>query len=217
MGADRRTRAIAGLEVTIAGVVVAFDLLLPSLVLVGAAALSLVARREGPASLGLRRPTHARRLVLAMLVFALVWAPVHVALLDPVVNHLTGERQDTSDFAELQGNVALLLLLVVLSWTLAAFVEELAFRGYVLTRTAEAGGGGRSATVAAIAVSAVLFGLIHTEQGLVGVVLATVDGVAFAVLRLVHRTLWAPVLAHGFGNTIGFVTFFLVGPVGALW
>jgi membrane protease YdiL (CAAX protease family) len=49
------------------------------------------------------------------------------------------------------------------------------------------------------------------------VVLATVDGVAFGLLRLARRTLWAPVLAHGFANTIGFVAFFLVGPVDALW
>jgi membrane protease YdiL (CAAX protease family) len=40
---------------------------------------------------------------------------------------------------------------------------------------------------------------------------------ALAWLRLHYRTLWAPVLAHGFNNTIGLVTFFLVGPVHGLW
>ena len=30
-------------------------------------------------------------------------------------------------------------------------------------------------------------------------------------------TLWAPILAHGFVNTIGFVIFFLIGPVYGLW
>jgi hypothetical protein len=28
---------------------------------------------------------------------------------------------------------------------------------------------------------------------------------------------WAPVLAHGFNNTIGFVAFYAVGPVYGLW
>lgn len=37
------------------------------------------------------------------------------------------------------------------------------------------------------------------------------------MLRLRYGTLWAPVLAHGFNNTLGFVTFFLVGPVHGLW
>ena len=66
-------------------------------------------------------------------------------------------------------------------------------------------------------VSAVLFGLVHTEQGAVGVVLAAVDGAVFGVLRVACRTLWAPVLVHGFVNTIGFVAFFLAGPLAPLW
>ena len=35
----------------------------------------------------------------------------------------------------------------------------------------------------------------------------------FSALRWRFRTLWAAVLAHGFNNTIGLVTFFLVGPI----
>ena len=45
----------------------------------------------------------------------------------------------------------------------------------------------------------------------------TLDAVALSWLRLHYGTLWAAVLGHGFNNTIGLVTFFLVGPVGALW
>jgi membrane protease YdiL (CAAX protease family) len=63
----------------------------------------------------------------------------------------------------------------------------------------------------------VLFGLGHTEQGLLGVVVVTLDACVWSVLRIHYRTLWAPVLAHGFNNTLGFITFFLVGPVHGLW
>jgi hypothetical protein len=51
----------------------------------------------------------------------------------------------------------------------------------------------------------------------VTLVLTTVDAIAFSVLRYRYKTLWAPVLAHGFNNTIGFVAFFLIGPVYGLW
>lgn len=211
------TRWRAGIEVAAAVAVVALDLLLPALVLTAMAALSLTVRREGPSSLGFHRPDRPRRLVPAMLAVAVVLTALHVTLLDPAVAHLTGERQDTSGFADLEGDVVLLLVYLVLSWTLAALVEETAFRGYLMTRATEALGGGRTAIGAAIAVSAVLFGLIHTEQGTVGVVLATLDGAVFGLLRVGCRTLWAPVLVHGFVNTIGFVAFFLAGPVGTLW
>ena len=62
-----------------------------------------------------------------------------------------------------------------------------------------------------------LFGLLHTEQGVVGVLLSTVDAVLFAGLRLWSGSVWAAVVAHGTGNTIGLVTVFLVGPVHGLW
>jgi membrane protease YdiL (CAAX protease family) len=121
-------------------------------------------------------------------------------------------------FAELHGNLGLLVVLLVASWTLAAFVEELAFRGYLRTRLVDVLGGTPTAAVAASLVAALMFGLIHTEQGVVGVVLTTVDALFFTVLaRRSASGLWASVLAHGFNNTIGLVTVFLVGPVYGLW
>jgi hypothetical protein len=111
----------------------------------------------------------------------------------------------------------MLLALLVLSWTLAAFGEELAYRGYLLTRIRDVVGSGRVGTVSAIAVSSLLFGFAHTEQGIVGAAIVTLDAVAFSVLRYRYKTLWASVLAHGFNNTLGFVAFFLVGPVHGLW
>lgn len=213
----RRDAAVATVEVALAAAVVLLDLLLPSLVLVLMAAVSLAARRRGPASLGFRRPERPGRLALGMLAVAVGLTTVHVALLDPVLNHATGERQDTSDFASLEGDVGRLVLLLALSWTLAAVVEEAAFRGYVMTRAYDALGTRRLGAVLPLLASAVLFGLIHTEQGLVGIALATVDGVVFGVLRLRFHTVWAPVLVHGFSNTIGFVVFFAVGPVDPLW
>ena len=213
----RGWRLVAALEVAAAAVAVIADLLVPSMVLLAMAAVSLAVRRRGLGSLGLRRPAHAWRLIQQMLLFALVWTVLSLALLIPVVNHLTGERQDMSDFAELQGNLGLLMLLIVLSWTLAAFGEELAFRGYLLTRLTDVLGDTRGALVVAVLVSSLLFGLLHTQQGVVGVLLTTVDAIAFAVLRFRFATVWAPVLAHGFNNTIGFVAFFFMGPVYGFW
>jgi len=87
----------------------------------------------------------------------------------------------------------------------------------LLTRLTELLGPGRLQRVVAVLGSSVLFGLIHTEQGVVGVVAAALAGVAFSVLRYRCRTLWAPVLAHGFDDTLGFVWFFFFGPFYGLW
>ena len=61
------------------------------------------------------------------------------------------------------------------------------------------------------------FGRVHSEQGLIGRLIVTVDGIAWSVRRYRYKTLWASVLAHGFNNTIRFITFFLVGPIHRPW
>jgi membrane protease YdiL (CAAX protease family) len=209
-------RVVAAVEVVVAGVAVLLDLWLPTLVLLVMASASLLVRRHGFASLGLRA-VGGLPLVGKMLAFAAVWSLLQLGLTLPLAERLSGQAQDLSAFDDLQGDVGLLAGLLLLSWTLAALGEEVAYRGYLLTRVREALGGGRAAVVTGVLVSSLLFGVAHTEQGVVGVGVVALDGIAWSVLRLRYDTVWAAVLAHGFNNTIGFVTFFLVGPVHGLW
>jgi membrane protease YdiL (CAAX protease family) len=208
---------LAVVELALVAVVVVRDVAIPAVVIVLLAAASLAVRRHGPGSLGFRRVPDAWRMARQVLVLMVCWTAVEFALVIPVANHLSGEKQDVSAFEDLQGNLGLLAVYLVLGWTLAAVVEEAAFRGYVQTRITDLLGAGRLGVVVAVLLSAVLFGLIHTEQGLVGVSLATLDGLLLGWLRWHYGTVWASVLAHGFTNSIGFVTFFLVGPVYGLW
>ena len=213
---ERGARTSAAVEVVLASAAIVLDVWLPSLVLLSLAAMSLLLRRRGPASFGLHR-ARTRRLVLTMAAFAAGWSLFQLAVTIPAAAHLSGQRQDMGVFADVQGNLGLLVALLALSWTLGAFVEEVAFRGYLLTRLREALGPGRAAVAVAVAVSSVLFGVLHSEQGVVGVVAVALDGVAFGLLRLRFGTVWAPVLAHGFNNTLGLLTFFLIGPVYGFW
>lgn len=47
--------------------------------------------------------------------------------------------------------------------------------------------------------------------------LTTLDALFLSVLRYRYRTRWAAVLAHGLGNTIGRIAYFVTGPVYGLW
>ena len=82
------------------------DLLIPSLVLLALAAVSLAVRRQGPGSLGLQR-VPAGPLALRMLGFAVIWTFVQLGLTMPLANHLSGSHQDLSGFADVEGNLAL--------------------------------------------------------------------------------------------------------------
>lgn len=210
-------RGLLALEVLLGVAVVVADVIVPTLVLLALLGLSLAVRHEHLRDVGLRRPERPWALVGAMAVFATAWTLVQLSLVLPVTEHLSGQEQDVSDFARLEGDLALLLALLALSWTLAAMGEELAYRGYLFTRITQVFGSGTTGLVVAVGTTSVVFGLAHREQGVVGVVVTAVDAVAFSLLRLRHGTLWAPILAHGLNNTIGFVAFYLVGPVRPFW
>lgn len=208
--------AVAAVEVLVAATVVLADLGIPTLVLLGLAGLSLAVRRQGPGSLGVHRMA-GPELAVKMLGLAVLWSLFQLAVTMPIANHVSGSRQDVSGFADVEGNLGLLVTLLLLSWTLAAFGEELAYRGFLLTRLHQALGSGRAGMVVSVLVSSLLFGVAHNEQGVVGVAVVSLDAIAFCVLRLHYGTLWAPVLAHGFINTLGFLTFFAIGPVYGFW
>jgi len=207
---------VTAVEVTLAGVAVLADLLVPSLVMLALAGVSLLVRRRGVGSLGFHRAA-ALPLAGKALVFAAAWSLFQFGLTMPIANHVSGHETDLSQFADVEGNAGRLLALLLLSWTIAAVGEEFAYRGYLQTRLRELFGSSRAGVAVAVAVSSVLFGVAHSEQGIIGVVVITLDGVAFSAVRYRLRTLWAAVLVHGFNNTIRFVTFFVAGPVYGLW
>ena len=207
---------ITTVEVLAAGVAIVLDLVVPTFIVLALAAVSLVVRRTGLPSLGFHR-TKPLPLAAKMLGFAAAWSLFQLAVTMPIANHASGRKTDLSDFENLEGNVGLLVGLLLLSWTLAAIGEELAYRGYLQTRLRELFGSGRIGLIVAVLVSSVLFGVAHSEQGLIGAVVITLDALAFSVVRYRYRTLWASVLAHGFNNTIGFIAFFLVGPIYGFW
>jgi membrane protease YdiL (CAAX protease family) len=204
--------------VAAAAATVVLDLLIPTLVILLVAGVSLAVRRQGPSTLGLVRLRSAGQLATLVLALTVIWTAVQLAFILPLVEHLTGRRQDLSEFENLRGDAATLAVLLVLSWTLAALGEEIAYRGYLQTRIVDVLGPGRVGVLTAVLGSSVLFGLIHTEQGVIGVVLTFFDALFFSALKLrLGAGLWPAVLAHGFNNTIGLTAYFLIGPVYGLW
>jgi uncharacterized protein len=210
-------RWLACIEVALAAVCVLLDLLIPTFLLLALAGLSLLLRGQGPSTLGFRRLAHPGRATLQVLGLVVLWTLLQLGVFRPVLEHLTGQRQDVSQFEDVHGDLGAWLALVALSWTLAALGEETVYRGFLLTRIGEAVGTRTVGLAVGVIGSSALFGLAHTEQGMVGVGLTFLDGLFWCWLRLRYDSLWASVLAHGFNNTIGLTAYYLLGPVDALW
>jgi hypothetical protein len=129
---------------------------------------------------------------------------------NPLLYRLTGRYPDLNVFRSVVGNVRLLAILIALNLVLAAFGEEMAWRGYALTRVAEILGDTRVAWAASIVAVNTTFGLAHLYQGESGIVQAAVQGVLLGVLYLATgRNLLAPIAAHFTANNCDFVAIYL--------
>ena len=97
--------------------------------------------------------------------------------------------------SEITGNAKIALLALLLVWTFAAFGEEIAYRGYLLTRAADIG---RRSTIAywlGIVVVSVLFGYGHYYKAPSGIIDSGIAGLIFGTAYIVAgRNLWAWIL-----------------------
>jgi membrane protease YdiL (CAAX protease family) len=220
--AGRFWTVVAIIEVALAMaavlVAVVWEQVIPTIVILVLAGISLAIRREGLGTLGFKRDRRPWRMAAVVLAATAGWSLLQLGLIMPVLNHLTGQKQDLSQFKDLQGNLGSLALLLLLTWTVAAFGEEIVYRGYLQTRITDVLGSKVVGVLFAVGISSVLFGFAHTEQGAIGVAVTFLDALFFSVLRLRFRgNLWASVFGHGFNNTIGLLAFFLTGPIYGFW
>ena len=152
----------------------------------------------------------AKYLIMAVAGVALI--QLSGFLLDPLLERLLGETRDLARFADVAGSPNALLKLLILSWSLAAFGEELAFRIVLMRGIAFALGGSRTAVGIALIAQACLFGLVHAYQGPAGIVGAGINGLIFGGLTLAARgSIWPAALAHGTSNTVGIVGLYMAG------
>ena len=126
---------------------------------------------------------------------------------EPLFARLVGRHPDLSDFRPLVGNLGFLLGILVLSWLMAAFGEEMVYRGYLLNRVAGLGQGMRGTWILSLIVVSAFFGWAHGEsQGLTGMLQEGFAGLLLGLLYLGNgRKLAVPIIAHGVSNTLAFV------------
>lgn len=128
----------------------------------------------------------------------------------PLLTRLLGKPPDLSSFTAVQGNLKFALLMIGLLWILAAFGEELVYRGYLMNRIADLGGGTRVAWIVSLVLISALFGFSHHQQGLTGIIEEGSDGLILGLLYLgCRKNLAVPIVAHGVCDTIDIVLLFL--------
>jgi membrane protease YdiL (CAAX protease family) len=127
----------------------------------------------------------------------------------PVLTKLIGRQPDLELFRILTGNIKMTLLFIALSWSLAAFGEELFWRGYLMNRVADVGGRTRTAWIVSLVIVNAAFGVAHGYQGLTGLIEEGISGLFLGLMYLgTGKNLSVPIIAHGLADTIDMILIF---------
>jgi hypothetical protein len=171
--------------------------------------ISLRVRDRGWGVIGLRWPASWRRTVL----FALAAAAARILLgqfvVDPLTAHFWPAAIAPSGVNEITGHAMAALRWLLIVWTFAAFGEEIAYRGYLVTRAADVGARSQTAYWVAVVMVSVLFGYGHYYKGPSGMVDSGMAGLVLGAAYLLSgRNLWVCILAHGFIDTAMVIVLF---------
>jgi len=169
--------------------------------------VSVRVRDGGWSAIGFRRPESWLRLILIALAAAVLRIMLGDFVIEPLAAHWW--RPIHAPAGDITGNIKMALLWLLIIWTFAAFGEEISYRGYLTLRAADVGGRSTAAFWLATILVSVLFGYGHYYKGPAGILDSSVAGfILGSAYLLTGRNLWAPVLAHGFIDTVGVIVAF---------
>jgi CAAX protease family protein len=178
--------------------------------LIGLGWISLTIRGQRWRDVGLSIPENWQRLLLIGILVGVAMELLELFATQPLLIALTGKYPDLSVLRDLVGNVPMLLIAVGASWLLAAFGEELVWRGYALNRALDLTGRTRLGWPVSVAVVSVVFGLAHAYQDWTGIIENAIDGALLATLYIACGcNLFAPIVAHGVTDSIDSLIIFL--------
>lgn len=128
----------------------------------------------------------------------------------PLLVRWLHKQPDLDLFRSVHGNLKLVLIYIALVWPVAAFGEEMVYRGYLMNRVADLFNRTRAAWIISLVAVHVGFGLAHGYQGITGILDEGLMGVLLALIYLATgRNLAVPIVAHGVQDTIDFVLIYL--------
>jgi membrane protease YdiL (CAAX protease family) len=175
------------------------------------ASSSLWLRGSGWRAIGLRRPANWPRTLAWGVGIGVLAQVVDLTLITPLLTHMTGHPPDVSVFRSLIGSWSGLAYWLAVTWSFAAFGEEMFHRGYLLNRAADLFGRSTyQGWVVAAILSSVVFALGHGYQGVAGMIDIGFNALIPTVAYFASgRNLWIPIIIHGTGDTLGFILIFL--------
>lgn len=174
-------------------------------VLAGAfAAVGVVIARGGTlADLGFRRPE--RWAIVPFQVAGILLAFIAAQALLPLIISVFIDlpAPDLSRYDSIAGNLPAAIGMALILPLTASIPEEVIYRGFLIGRLSEFFGETRSGAVMTVLIQSIIFGSIHFQWGVGGMIMTFCMGAVWGTAYLLcGRNLWIVILAHSAGHIL---------------
>lgn len=160
-------------------------------------------------SIGFRRPASWPAVVLLALALGMAIELLTETLVNPLIERVLRSPVDLSR-VDFHGSLLVYLLWVLIGFVLGGLLEEILFRGFLLTRVARLFANQPAGAVVGLVVTSAAFGLCHLYQGWSGVLSTGFIGLLLGLVFLAtKKNLWYAILTHGFINLTGLTILYL--------
>jgi len=168
-----------------------------------AAVTVVLLRKQQLSAIGFKRPERWATVPIWVIGIFLVFALAQIGLPALIRTAVELPAPDLSRYDSLYQNLPAAIAMVLLLPITASIPEEIIYRGFLLDRLVRICGDTRPGLVAAVAIQSLIFGAVHYQWGLGGVLLATTMGLIWgASFFLVKRNLWIVIMAHSLGHIV---------------
>lgn len=159
-------------------------------------------RKEKLKSIGFNSPDGWRTTIFLCLLFGILIELSFQIVFTPIIEMISNSTVDLSAYDGIRGNFLNYLVVLLIGWVAGGFVEEVLFRGFLITRISKLFRNINIGNWFAILLTSVIFGFSHLYQGLSGVIGTGLISVILGFIFIKYRgILWYSILTHGFVNT----------------
>ena len=167
-------------------------------------ALTYWLRGEPITDLGLAAPDNWTATILLGLALGIFIQLIAIILIEPLSEKLTNSAHDHSLVENVKGNWKTFLQWILAIWIVVALLEEVIFRGFLVTESVIVLGDSPGALIFIIIFTSLEFGFAHGYQGRAGILSTAIIGAMLACIFIFSDfNLWLAIVTHGFIDTVG--------------
>ncbi len=161
-------------------------------------------------SIGFKSELNWLNTIIICLIMGIIIEFSFQIIINPFLENITYSKIDLSAYDNLRGNIPNFLFMILVGWLVGGFMEEILFRGFLITRISSLFKNIKAGDIIGIIITSFAFGYSHLYQDWSGVLSTGLISIIFGIIFIKSgKNIWYPIFTHGFVNMTALTIIYL--------